>query len=103
MIYCAGTRVGDSACCRVGGDSWVCTARRDSFRGRVPCARSDRFDSVVQHSVGGCTHPVGLHLWQEDGAKLKVAESENKRKKRETAHETKQRFHTVGGNHAALI
>lgn len=70
---------------------------------RVPCARSDRIGSVVRHFVGGCKHLVGLHLWQEDGAKLKVAESENKRKKRETAHETKQRFHTVGGTHAVLV
>jgi hypothetical protein len=69
----------------------------------VPSARSDRFVSFAQNSVGGCGQLMGLHLGQEDGAKMRTVEAEHKPIKPETTLETRQGFHAVGGDHAAVV
>jgi hypothetical protein len=103
MIHCAATRMGPSDCGSVGGESWVHSAHRDMFRGMVPSAWSDHLVSVAQHSVGGCWDLMGPHLRREDGMIPKVAEAEHKPNRPDTTIETRQRFQTVGGDHAALV
>jgi hypothetical protein len=104
MIHCAATRIIPPDGCHIGGDSWVHSpCRRDMFRGIVPSALSDRFVSVAQNSVGGCGQLMGLHLGQEDGAKMRTVEAEHKPIKPETTLETRQGFHAVGGDHAAVV